>query len=276
MENSRSNIRTILLILALIWLSYFIYQAEPQDKNIFAEEAKDYVTLPIEWGNLGKELIDSGVIDEEAFRKLYEKRDGVPEDVDALFSASYRDKVRVTKENAPYLLNIFWAFGFGNKNPILEEGPIAISKTPVSNFASTGGWSLATGDNMGHFSKHQFVTLTKKDQALVEEVAKNIYRPCCGNSTYFPDCNHGMAMLGLLELMAANGTSEEKMYEIALAVNTLWFPDSYELINRYIEEKNIPATPKEILSADFSSGKGIKKIKDALKDQKTGGASCGV
>ena len=33
---------------------------------------------------------------------------------------------------------------------------------------------------------------------MENKIAKGIYRPCCNNSTYFPDCNHGMAMLGLL------------------------------------------------------------------------------
>jgi hypothetical protein len=46
------------------------------------------------------------------------------------------------------------------------------------------------------------IPLTAEQQALVEEVAAEIYRPCCNNSTLFPDCNHGMAMLGFLELLA--------------------------------------------------------------------------
>ena len=58
---------------------------------------------------------------------------------------------------------------------------------------------------MNHYSMHRFIVLTPEQQALVEKVSKGIYRPCCGNSVYFPDCNHGMAMLGLLELMASQG-----------------------------------------------------------------------
>ena len=95
----------------------------------------------------------------------------------------------------------------------------------AGNFASTGGWTLAQGDVMNHYSMHSFITLTPEQQVLVEKISKEIFRPCCNNSTYFPDCNHGMAMLGLLELMASQGTSEAEMYKIAKEVNSYWFPE---------------------------------------------------
>ena len=90
----------------------------------------------------------------------------------------------------------------------------------ADKFASTGGWSLSKGNAMDHYSRHNFVVLTQAQAELVERVSKNIYRPCCNNSTYFPDCNHGMAMLGLLELMASQNISEGQMYKIALSVNS--------------------------------------------------------
>ncbi|OGJ12805.1 hypothetical protein A2432_00040 [Candidatus Nomurabacteria bacterium RIFOXYC1_FULL_43_8] len=128
---------------------------------------------------------------------------------------------------------MLWALGLGNKNPILENGPMmtysgaglpAEALAKAGNFASTGGWTLGKGNAMDHYSMHQFVTLTREQQDLVEKVAKNIYRPCCKNSTYFPDCNHGMAMLGLMEIMASQGASEPEMYKMSGEVNTLWFP----------------------------------------------------
>ena len=94
----------------------------------------------------------------------------------------------------------------------------------AENFASTGGWTLAKGRAMDHYSMHRFVELTPEQQALIEKVSKNIFRPCCRNSTYFPDCNHGMAMLGLMELMASQGASETEMMTKAQEVNDLWFP----------------------------------------------------
>ena len=123
------------------------------------------------------------------------------------------------------MLNMFWAFGLANKNPILESGPMMDPQYGgAGNFSSTGGWTLAKGDAMDHYSMHPLVTLTPEQQKIVDEVSKNIYRPCCGNSTYFPDCNHGMAMLGILELGASQGQSKQELYATAKAVNEAWFP----------------------------------------------------
>ena len=188
-------------------------------------------------------------------------------------------KISMTQENAGFLLNMFWAFGLGNKNPVLETGPMVNydGKEPTSraealvkagNFASTGGWSLSVGDSMNHYSQHEFLKLTENQQALVEEVAKNIYRPCCGNSTYFPDCNHGMAMLGLLELMAANNVSEREMYRVALQVNSLWFPDTYATIASYLEQEELifdEVDPKMLLGKDFSSASGYANVFNKVK-----------
>ncbi|MDO8742973.1 MAG: hypothetical protein Q7J30_00165, partial [Candidatus Azambacteria bacterium] len=179
------------------------------------------------------------------------------------------------------LLNLFWALGLGNKNEILEKGPMTDPKYGgADRFASTGGWSLASGDVMDHYSKHLFIVLTPKQQALVEEVSKNIYRPCCNNSTYFPDCNHGMAMLGLLELLASQGIGEDEMYKTALQVNSFWFPDQYATIAKYLESngktfQSVPA--KEILGINYSSGSGYAKIESYVpKEQNQSGGSCGV
>ncbi|KKS78635.1 MAG: hypothetical protein UV53_C0029G0001, partial [Candidatus Azambacteria bacterium GW2011_GWE1_42_9] len=124
------------------------------------------------------------------------------------------------------------------------------------------------------------ITLTPEQRALVERVSKNIYRPCCNNSTYFPDCNHGMAMLGLLELMASQGIGEDEMYKTALQVNLFWFPDQYATIAKYLESKGKKfqdADAKEILGVNYSSGSGYAKVESALpREQNQGGGSCGV
>ncbi|MBI2630910.1 hypothetical protein HYW73_01670 [Candidatus Nomurabacteria bacterium] len=179
----------------------------------------------LEWGDLGVKMAEAGVIDTEKFENLYSQRGGLSEADKKLLYDGANGKVKVTPENSAMMLNMLWAFGLSNKNPILENGPMMDPKYGgAQNFASTGGWTLAKGSAMDHYSMHSFVTLTPKQQALVEKVSKNIYRPCCQNSTYFPDCNHGMAMLGLLELMASEGATEEEMNKIAEEVNGYWFP----------------------------------------------------
>jgi hypothetical protein len=246
------------------------------------------VVLPVMWGNLGEQMVQAGVINEAAFTALYANQGGLPPDMQAMLDSSSTGQITMTPANSGIILNLFWALGLGNKNPILENGPMQDAQYGgAGNFASTGGWTLADGKAMAHYDAHQFVTLTSAEQSLVEDVAKNIYRPCCGNSVYFPDCNHGMAMLGLLELMASQGATEDQMYKTAFAVNSYWFPSDYLTIAQYLQSKGIDwstVNPKDILSATYSSGAGYQQIVAAMATPaatNTGGASdspggCGV
>src|SRR5487761_342568 len=45
--------------------------------------------------------------------------------------------------------------------------------------------------------------MSDDEQAMVLDLATHTFRPCCDNSTFFQDCNHGSALLGLLELAAS-------------------------------------------------------------------------
>ncbi|MEK7125951.1 MAG: hypothetical protein AAB835_00485, partial [Patescibacteria group bacterium] len=186
------------------------------------------VTLPIAWGDLGAKLVEVGAIDQVKLEALYKDRGGFPDEYKKMLEKNMNEKIVITSWNAGYLLNLFWALGLANKNVILEDKSEMMSPAygGAGNFASTGGWTLARGDAMSHYNMHALVTLTVEQQDLVDRVSRNIYRPCCGNSTHFPDCNHGMAMLGLLELMASQGVGEQDMYKTALAVNSYWFPET--------------------------------------------------
>src|SRR3989339_917933 len=198
---------------------------------------EDGVVLPAKWGDLGAKMASVGVIDKTKLEELYAVRGGLNGEERKLLEDLDNGYLKITPENSGFVLNLLWALGLGNKNEILDNGPMTDKKYGgAGRFASTGGWTLADGDSMNHYSMHRFIVLTSEQQALVEKVSKGIYRPCCGNSTYFPDCNHGMAMLGLLELMASNGASEEEMYKAALAVNSYWFPDTYLTIATYMQE----------------------------------------
>lgn len=239
------------------------------------------VILPIAWGSIGKEMVENGVIDAEKFESLYADRGGLNDEEKKLLYGDDNGNIKITPENAGVILNLTWAFGLSNKNPILEEGPMMDTRYGgAGGFASTGGWSMAKGDAMDHYSKYQFVVLDAPQQALVERVSKNIYRPCCGNSTYFPDCNHGMAMLGLLELMSSNGATEEEMYQTALAVNSYWFPETYLTIAKYFKKRGVEwsqVDAKDVLGELYSSGAGYKQVLSDVEPVKIqGGGSCGV
>jgi hypothetical protein len=230
---------------------------------------------------LGDQLVRAGVIDSQKFEQLYANRGGLSDESKKMLFGADNGQIKITPENAQTLLNLLWALGLGTKNDILEKGPMADKQYKgAGNFASTGGWTLASGKAMDHYSMHSFIVLTDEQQALVERVSQNIYRPCCGNSTYFPDCNHGMAMLGLLELMASQGVSEKEMYNSALAVNAYWFPDTYLTIGTYLNKKGMSwdkVGAQKILGYDFSSGSGYAQIRSEVEPVKPkSGGGCGV
>lgn len=232
---------------------------------------EDGYVLPVSYGDLGPRLIDSGVIDYDAFASIYENS-GNPlseAQIKALRQGS-EEQIVISAETAHFLLNYFWAVGLANKNPILTEGPIVQnSGGQVERFASTGGWTLATKPITQLYASLDLIPLTREQQARVEQVASAVYRPCCDNPTLFPDCNHGMAMLGLLELMASKGASTDQMFEAAKYVNAFWFPQQnletalYLQANQGMDFKDADA--RLVTSAEFSSGSGFAAMHQRLQ-----------
>ena len=285
----------ILVAGLMLAVSYYLVQTEAGSGARFAvqnapagalQEAvlpSKGVELPVTWGDLGKKLVEAGAIDAAGMEGLYRERGRMSAEYRTLLTGSSDKKLVITQDNAGYLLNLLWALGLANKNPILEDKTEMMNPGygGAGNFASTGGWTIAKGDAMEHYNMHSLVTLTAEQQKLVDRVSRNIYRPCCGNSTHFPDCNHGMAMLGLLELMASQGVNEEEMYKAALAVNSYWFPDTYLTIAMYMQGKGVAwkdVSPKEMLGADYSSSAGFQDISSQVSAPSNGGGGggCGV
>jgi hypothetical protein len=246
-------------------------------QNAFSPD-DETANLAVKWGDLGARMVKAGVIDRAKFESIY--TGGLTTDGKSLLTGTDNGGLNITKVNAGIILNLLWALGLSNKNQILENGPMMDPRYGgAGNFASTGGWTLSVGNSMDHYSMHNFIGLTPEQQALVERVSKNIYRPCCGNSAYFPDCNHGMAMLGLLELMASQGADEAAMYKSALIANSLWFADTYANISQYLAGKGMSMNsvpPQNILGAEFSSAAGYQRVVEALKPTQNSGSSCGV
>ncbi|MBI4085901.1 MAG: hypothetical protein HY433_01495 [Candidatus Liptonbacteria bacterium] len=292
-----------ILISAIILAGAWVYTTglkatnAPQKANIAGTSAKAPVSgfedrvlppggvvLPVVWGDLGAKLAGAGAIDADRFKAIYiyEEKGTFTDEYKNLLLGRSNGELKITKGNAGYLLNLFWALGLANKNPILEKGEMMNpAYGGAGNFASTGGWTIAQGTAMDHYSRHKFFDLTTEQQALVDKISNGIYRPCCGNSTHFPDCNHGMAMLGLLELMASHGASERDMWKAALAVNSYWFPDTYLTIATFMKNKGVDwkdVNPQEILGIDYSSAQGYQRIASQVvkPQQQQGGGGCGV
>src|SRR3546814_21071392 len=79
-----------------------------------------------------------------------------------------------------------WPLGLANYMSANESSPM--NGDSLYNFASTGGWTLGKEQNGGaYFNKFRIVELTPEQVALVTQVAKSTYRPCCHNSTFFQD-----------------------------------------------------------------------------------------
>lgn len=245
--------------------------------------------IDVKYGDLGPRMVSAGIIDPKKFTEIYEKSNQplTPEQKEILLSGSDQ-KIKITRDNAYFLLNFFWAAGLANKSKILDEGEMTKygGKQGVGNFASTGGWILAKGKTLDYYSKSPLIPLTNDQALLVESVASNIFRPCCNNSTAFPDCNHGMALLGVLQIMAGSGATEAQMYQAGKYFNAFWFPGNYYDLALYFKNKEGKSfwevDPKTILAKDYSSASGWQAAKQWLADKgliqpppKQGG-SCGV
>lgn len=222
--------------------------------------------LPARYGNIGPQLVNFGAINDDKFVDLYQSS-GQPltsEQID-LLSQERNSPIIITRENAAFLLNLFWALGLANENPILTEGMMMRQGLgSVVKFASTGGWTLGTLPVDEIYAGIQIVHLTDDQQRLLENVSAQVFRPCCNNPVSFPDCNHGMAMLGMLELMISQGATEDELFEAAKYVNAFWFlPQNFELA-AYLEVKeNVnfsQAAPQMVVDKSLSSASGFQKV----------------
>lgn len=250
--------------------------ANPANTNISANDLLNQInppkgyTINASYQDLGPKLLKIGAVDLEKFKKVYERSGQplTPEQLQILTKGSSK-KISINQDNAYFLLNFFWAVGLANDNPILREGPITkYGKDKIGSFASTGGWTLGKKGATKIYASSQLIKLTPQQQKRLEEVAYNSYRPCCGNPTGFPDCNHGMALLGVLELMASQNATVDQMFEAAKYFNAFWFPQQYLELAAYFKQTEgkdfAQIDPKLIVSSNYSSVQGYTRIKRYL------------
>lgn len=260
---------------------------ELSDEEILKLEAELFpengIILPVKWGDIGKKLVDTGVIDEEKFLELFKggPLSGVDEQYVNILAGKVDENIVVTQENSRFVLNTLWALGLAQQSKVLTDMHTEYPKD-IGNLASTGGWSIGQADAMDYYNKHNILNLNDEQQQLVKSIAENIFRPCCDNHTAFADCNHGMAMLGLIEMMVAEGYSEDQIYASALAVNTMWFPDTYLTIAKFLkDEYNVAwedVDTKQVLGIEFSSGSGYGALLSQINpvEGSGSGGGCGV
>lgn len=223
--------------------------------------------------DLGKpvaKLVEAGAIDPGKFLEAHKGRGPIPEWVSLVLEGKQQELI-LSVENAPFNLNLLWPIGLATKAAFNDESPIGGDDLP--NFASTGGWTLGRENNgAAYFNKVETLSLSPEQSSLAHRIAENIFRPCCGNSAFFQDCNHGSAMLGLIEMAASNGQNSERIMKLAKVANGLWYPEKY--IETALFFDAVKGTSWEKVSADlilsskFSSiGGWQKNVHAVLSDQ---------
>jgi len=239
-------------------------------------------TLAVRWNDMGKLLMESGVIDKTKYDEVFKSEPQVKGYLKYLENSS-KDQMTISEKNSHFMVNTLWALGLVNKSKILDEGTIkTYGDGNHMNYASTGGWNLGVKETSRLYSSAEIIKLTAEQEEIVKKIALNIYRPCCGNHTEFPDCNHGMAALGYIQAAVKQGVSENRIYKDLLALNSFWFPQNYVEIAAFFQKQGTDwkkVDTKLALSAEYSSAQGAQRVKQSIQDVpgvNTQGGGCGA
>ncbi len=217
------------------------------------------IATGLSFGNVLQKLIAAGALVPAKLRSVYARRGGMPPFVAALLAGPSDAPIRLGAETATDLLYLLWPVGLATRAPFNAGSPTNGAHLP--RLASTAGWTLGrVANGAAYFDSVEALTLSDAQAALVREVAARTYRPCCDNPAIFQDCNHGSAMLGLLELAASQGMGKTELERVALAANSFWFPREYlktALFFALFEQ--LPwreVAPADVLGARYASASG--------------------
>ena len=272
------------------WFSYSVFESDspsvlesdsPSESSpdalaaaLFPEEG---VNLDVSWGDVPRQLVEEGVIDLDKFSAAAQSAGSplTPDQLNILTEGS-DEPVIFDADNAYFMLDVLWALGLANKTTVLTEGPIAQQGwDQAGGYAGTGGWTIGVKPGPEYIAALDLIRLTPEQQAVVDDVAYNSYRPCCGNMTAFPDCNHGMAALGLAELMASQGASADDIFQVLKDVSPFWFPNQYHQLALYFEGQDQEwedVDARVVMGKEYSSSGGFKQVSALLEQQGALGA----
>ena len=239
-----------------------------QPSNIRYEQLVEQVvppagkTIAVRWGDMGRKLVEVGAIDLAKFKSRY---GGLNAEQRAILQGDRLEEITLRPDNIQFWTNVLWALGLTQQSKVLAEGPMMQNEaqTPLGNYASTAGWGLGSKPATELYNSARLIALMPAQDELVYRIAEGIFRPCCGNPTAYPDCNHGMAVLGLLELMASQGADETALYAAALAFNSYAFSDSYIKVAAYWARQGVAwaeVNPEQILGPEYSSAQGARQV----------------
>lgn len=245
---------------------------------------REGVALDARWGDLLPRLVADGVIDLEKFSAAAARGGhSLTDDQLRLLTAGGDDPIAIDAHSSKFVLNALWAVGLATENKLLTDGPMGQRPDGAATLASTAGWTLGKEPGPSYLGTLNLLPLKSEHQHVVEEVAHGVYRPCCNNPTSFPDCNHGMAALGLVEIMAYQGATADEIFDALKVFNAYWYPEQYLMLAAYYDRQSTKwdkADPRELLDAEHSAGNGWKQIAAAVQQEdpflipRSGGGGC--
>ena len=242
-------------------------------------------TLPVKWGSIPNQLVDSGALNLSFVEgSLISANQPLTNGELGLLNGTNNGNVTFSHSSALFTLYVLWAVGINNRNPIINNGPVMKYGGSPYDLASTGGYGPLGKLSLGNLS---LIDLNVSQQNLVDTIASNVYRPCCNNPAMFPDCNHGAAQLGLIELMASQGKNETQIYNALKEFNSFYYPQQYfdiAVFFNYTQGRSWNSVPaNEILGYNFSSATGYSNVYKALESSNvlnqvgsSSGGSCSV
>jgi len=217
------------------------------------------IATGVSFGDALQRIIAAGALVPEKLHAVYARKGGMKPWMAALLAGPSDAPIRLGAATANDLLTLLWPVGLATRAPFNADSPTNGAHLP--RLASTAGWILGREANgAAYFDSVDALALSDAQAALVAELAARTYRPCCDNPALFQDCNHGAAMLGLLELAASQGLEMAELERVALAANSFWFPREYlktALFFALFEQRpwaEVP--PAELIGARYSSGSG--------------------
>lgn len=232
---------------------------------------RDGVTVDARWGDLLPQLVAAGVIDVEKFSAAAERSGHVLTDGQMrLLTDGGDEAIHIDSHSSKFVLNALWAVGLAARSPLLTDGAMDRSGVDAARLASTAGWTLGAQPGPGYLATLDLLPHTPEQHDVFEEVAYGVYRPCCNNPTALPDCNHGMAALGLVGIMAYQGASADEIYRALSAVNAYWFPEQYLTLAMYYDLRGKAwdkVDPRELLDREHSGGDGWRKIDATVRQE---------
>ncbi len=260
-EHATYMFATVLAII-IVYQTYSLAFAQSPVTAIYAQVLPDEgFTLKATWGDAVSNMVEAGVLDPARLETILKQ--GYKQDMKPEWNAILKGEdaeLSIDSENSVFMMYVLWTLAKHNNVSLIHESAFA---------QSFEGYDIGVG--RAGYGDTLIINLTEEQLALARSIAQNSYRPCCGQSAANPDCSHGFAALGLIELMISQGFTENEIYGAFVKVNSFWFPSTYIQDAMYFKEaeglewKDVDR--KLVAGPAFSSIQGAAQVKNYLQNK---------